>query len=116
MKVQQELRKLRTSYNPTVSPVPTKSSDDQVCKSTRDGQYIVTGTVEPLTIDMTSVDNDTKDETANMVLEAAYNMAVTSDEGDPRTFKEYLCTSRKVYVWERGCGIKMVAGIQGISD
>ena len=96
-KVRNELRKLRTSYNPTVSPLPIKSTGhEDVRESVRDGQYIVTGTVEPLKIDMTSVGTDGEEETANAVLEAAYNTAVTSDEGDPRTFKEAMASKNSV--------------------
>ena len=88
--VRNELRRLRTSYNPTVSPVPTRQENSQVREAVRDGRYIVTGSVEPMTINMNTVEDDTEEATVNMVLEAAYNTAVTSDEGDPRTFKEAM--------------------------
>ena len=88
--VRNELRRISTSYNPTVSPVPTRQENSQVREAVRDGRYIVTGSVEPMTINMNTVEDDTEEATVNMVLEAAYNTAVTSDEGDPRTFKEAM--------------------------
>ena len=102
-KVRRELRKLRTAYNPTVSPVPSKNVDlpsapERVRESARDGQYIVTGNIAPLQIDMDAItdgptDNDGdvgESAASHFVLECAYNTAVTSDEGEPRTFKEML--------------------------
>ena len=62
-----------------MSPVPTRQENNQVCESARDGQYIVTGSVEPMTIDMDTVEDDTEDATVNMVLEAAYNTTVTNN-------------------------------------
>ncbi len=56
-KVRRELQKLRTTYNPTVSPVPSKKVDlpsapDHALELARDRQYIVTGNIALLRIDM----------------------------------------------------------------
>ena len=62
-----------------MSPVPTRQENNQVREAVRDGRYIVTGSVEPMTINMNTVEDDTEEATMNMVLEAVYNTAVTSN-------------------------------------
>ena len=53
-------------------------------------QYIVTGMLEPLKIDMTLVMNAVEEE-SNLILKSMYyNTTVTSDKGDPQMLREMM--------------------------
>ena len=78
-KLERELKKLDTSYNPTVSDTEEKPA-------VRDGNVVVTGDVNPLPIEIP------KEETADFA--ELHNTSVTSDVGDPKSFEDAIGSAR----------------------
>ena len=78
-RLEREMRKLDTSYNPT-----TTSTENQPI---RDGNAVVTGNANVIPIEIP------KDEMADFC-EEVHNTAVTSDVGDPKTFQGAMSTGR----------------------
>ena len=79
------------SHVPILSSVSdTPCAPEYVHESTYNCQYIVTRNVK-LLFDMDVFSNEDKSEDdTNFALESAYNTAVTSDKGEPQTFKEMM--------------------------
>ena len=103
-KLERELRKLDTSYNRTESTVPKihgeKSEVEVESGIVREGNVIVTGTVDPLPISVEDAD------VSHELMVKIHNTAVTSDVGDPISFSEAL-NSRRGALWR----LSMIAEI-----
>ena len=84
-KLEREMRKLDTSYNPTVRDTGEKPT-------VRDDNVVVTGDINPLPIEVPKEES--------IYFAELHNISMMSDVGDPKGFKEAISSVRgKLWKW-----------------